>query len=151
MPVLSPQTHLTLDSFKLNTCFPGSPRLLFDTDSIVVARQGTSAVMSLSILAYPAPTLSQWQRLVHDKWEDVRNTTSFVLTSSSLQYNLTVMSVTRQLYGIYNLTIENGVGSPLIFTFKLQNKGMHRIQKRMTISETICLYPSTCKGTGIHT
>ena len=118
---------MTVDSFQYayKVYFPGSPRLEYKTNSIIVARQGTSVVMSLSIIAYPAPTSHQWQRLVNGKWLEVGNTPNFMLTSTSHQYSLTVMNVTRHLYGSYNLTLANGVGSPLIVTFKLQN-GKHQ-------------------------
>ena len=111
--------------YQNSNLIPGSPRPEYDTDPAVVARQGTSAVLSLSILAYPAPPSHAWHRLVNGEWVLVRNAPNFLLTSSSLQYNLTVMNVTRQLYGSYNLTLANGIGAPLKFTFSLQNKGTY--------------------------
>ena len=103
--------------------FPGSPRIEQSVDPFVVAKEKTTATLSLSILAYPPPSSYRWYKRVTGVWEMVKNDTNFLITSHQLQYNLTVTDIQRQEYGEYNLRVSNGEEPPLTFTFYLQNKG----------------------------
>ena len=103
----------------------GSPRLAFKIDPSVFAKENTTAVLSVIVLAYPVPSHYSWYRNISNRWEELVNTPSILMTHWSLQFLLIITRVTPEDYRDYKLTVENTVGDPLNFTFSLQPHGKH--------------------------
>ena len=112
----------------------GSPRLASETDSSVFAQENTTAVLSLTVRAYPIPSLYKWYKSGLNGWKELINTPSTHMTHASLQlslaqFNLILRNVKLEDYGEYKLTVNNSIGTPLNFTFVLQKHGKLFIKK----------------------
>ncbi|WAR04165.1 TITIN-like protein [Mya arenaria] len=111
------------------------------------ARQGDNVTMSYTIIAYPVPKPSQfvWKRCTYESDDPcyilsdiIRNS---AIATGNLSSSLTVLDVKKEDYGMYQFSVHNDIGSPLVEWLHLEPIGkpdspsdFHVIQEE--ISET---------------
>lgn len=103
--------------------FLGSPQPAEERYSIVIAKLGSEAILTLKVVAYPSPTHYVWYRNTSAVWQTLVNSTAMRITQGSLQYNLTIHSVKTEDYGEYKLIVANGIGESLNYIFILKLTG----------------------------
>ncbi|WAR05850.1 HMCN2-like protein [Mya arenaria] len=91
------------------------------------ARQHENATLHYTVFAYPVPSPSQfvWKRcLSSTKCTNLSNlSTKTEIITIGLSSNLTILNIDKDDYGLYRISIDNGIGEELVEVMYLQPAG----------------------------
>ncbi|XP_060586014.1 uncharacterized protein LOC132741775 isoform X2 [Ruditapes philippinarum] len=90
-----------------------APRPLFRIDQNISSILHVQAMLSFTTLAYPYPGLKgfSWQKENDANWAQVLTNRDFLITSTALQSNLTILNITKTDFGRYRLIVNNSIGT----------------------------------------
>ncbi|XP_060580488.1 CD166 antigen-like, partial [Ruditapes philippinarum] len=116
-----------------------SPRPLRKTEENITSLLGTPVKLTFVALAYPEPGPDgfTWFKEIGSRWTQVLSNEDYKLSSSGLESNLTIISVSKIDYGQYRVSVENSIGSYNQYIF-LVRQDLHNISSEVSQEECNC-------------
>ncbi|XP_060580489.1 peroxidasin homolog [Ruditapes philippinarum] len=116
-----------------------SPRSLRKTQENITSLLGTPVTLTFVALAYPEPGPNgfTWFKEIGSRWTQVLSNEDYKISSSGLESNLTILSVSKADFGQYRVSVENSIGSYNQYIF-LVRQDLHNISSGVSQEECDC-------------
>lgn len=101
----------------------GSPRLAIPEEVNVTSATQVPVVLSFQIVAFPLPSKYVWEKCDGYFCWVINDTSEYNISINGLATNLTILEVQPSDFGLYKLSVNNGIGETVTFERYLQSQG----------------------------
>lgn len=127
----------------------GSPRLASPEEVNVTSAAQVPVVLSFQLIAFPVPSEYIWEKCDGYLCWVINDTSEYNISINGLVTDLTILEVQPPDFGLYRLSVNNGIGEPVTFERYLQAQG-ESLLKYMSFSG-FCLRKHKLFVTGFYT